>query len=90
MWVAVFPRPLNVLHYIRNHSHPVEGRVLHISLSEDNPLPFSYDDSRIEEIFETDGHEFGAVTIGVNRDNKLLLGTICRDLMFCENVKPSF
>lgn len=90
MWVAVFPRPLNVLRYITNRSHPVEGRVLHISLSEEKEAPFSYTRSKIEEIFQTDGREFGAVTISVYSGNKLLLGTIGLDMMFCDNVQPSF
>ena len=90
MWVAAFPRPLNVGRYILDRSHPVEGRVLHISLSEDNAVPFSYEESKIEEVFETDGREFGAVTVGVYCGNKLLIGTIGLNLMFCDQVTPLF
>ena len=90
MWVAAFPRPLNVLKYMADRSHPVEGRVLHIALSEEKDTPFSYKHSKIEEVFETDGKEFGAVTIGVYSNNKLLLGTIGLDFMYCSNVQPSF
>ena len=90
MWLATFPRPYNVEIYLRNRSHPVEGRVFHVSLLEDKEAPFSYDYSRVEEVFETDGREFGAVTIGVYCKNKLLLGTIGLNLMFCNHVQTLF
>jgi hypothetical protein len=90
MWVAVFPRPLNVLWYMADRSVPVEGRLLHIALSEEEDAPFSPRYSKIEEVFETDGTEFGAVTIGVYSNNKLLLGTVGLNFMFCDHFQPSF
>ena len=85
MWVAVFPRPLNVGRYILDRSHPVEGRVLHISLSEDNTVATIL--IQVEEVFETDAGEFGlgAVTVRVYCGNKLFMGTIGLNLMFCVN-----
>ena len=90
MWVAMFPRPLSILSYMVDRSYPVEGRIYHISLNEDEELPFSYKESNVEEIFETDGHVFGAVSISVYCKNKLLLGTIGLNLMFCDNVETLF
>ena len=90
MWAAVFPLPLNVLKYIHDRLHPVEGRLFHIAMSEEEEEPFSYTKSQIEEKFETDGTDFGAMTIGVYCNNKLLLGTVGHDLMLCNNVHTRF
>ena len=86
MWVAVFPQILNVATYLHDRSHPVKGRILHITLLELEEEPFSYSKSQIEEIFETSGSEFGAMTIGVYSNGKLLIGTIGSDLMLCDGV----
>ena len=90
MWVAVFPKPLHMIQYIHNRSVSVEGRVLHIRLFEEEDKPFSYERSSIEEIFETDGIEFGAITIAVYCNSKIVMGTVVKDLMICDNVHPSF
>ena len=86
MWVAVFPQILNVATYLHDRSHPVKGRILHITLSELEEEPFSYSNSQVEEVFETSGSEFGAMTIGVYCNRKLLIGTIASDLMLCDGV----
>lgn len=90
MWLAVFPRPFNIFPYIMDRSYPVENRVLHISLFEEEDAPFSHSRSKTEEIFATDGTEFGAVSVGVYSNNKLLLGTVGLNFMFCDHVQPSF
>ena len=90
MWVATFPRPVNVLKYIHNRSVPVEGRVFHIRLYEEDEQPFSYETSEIEEVFESDGTRFGPVTVAVYSNNRLMMGTIASGLMICDNVRTSF
>lgn len=90
MWVAAVPYPLHIFDYIKDRSYPVEGRSFHISLFEDNELPYIESSSKIEEVFETDGKEFGAVSVAVYSNNKLLLGTVGLNIMLCDNVNPSF
>ena len=79
-----------MIEHIHNRSVPVEGRILHIRLFEEQEEPFSYERSTIEEMFETDGIGFGAITIAVYCNNKLVMGTVVNDLMICENVHTSF
>ena len=90
MWVSAFPVPLNVLKYIRDRTYPVEGRILHIEISENEEEVFSYRNSKIEEIFETDGIKFGGVSITVFCDNTILFGTIGHDMMLCKTVRALF
>ena len=88
--MAVFPHVLDVMTYLHDRSHPVRGRILHISLSEQEEEPFSYSKSQIEEIFETSGSEFGGMSIGIYCNRKLLIGTIRSDLMLCDGVHTSY
>ena len=78
MWVSIVPRLDNVFEYIVNRSHPVENRVIHIALSEEEDTPFSPSHSKI------------VVSVGVYSNNKLLLGTVGLNFMFCDHFQPSF
>ena len=82
LWVAILAKPLSVAEYFVNHSTPVASRILHVSIDESATMPFT--GSKVEEVFSSDGEDFGATTIGLYHDGKLLVGTIAKDMMYCE------
>jgi len=91
MWVATLPLPLHVLHYMHyDRTYPVEGRILHLATDEDDDVPFSSGHLPIEEIFATDGTDFGPTTIAVYFRQQLLIGTIASDMIYCEDVHTIF
>ena len=86
MWVAILPVPLKVDKYVHNQSYPVEGRILHIAVSEEEDLPFSSTKSITDEVFATDGRELGATSVGLYFNRQLLIGTILGDMMYCKDL----
>ena len=65
-----------------DRSIPIAGRVIHITVDVNASLPFN--NSKIEEVFSSTGEEFSANTIGVYHEGKLLIGTVCNEMMYCE------
>ena len=82
LWVSVIAKPLQFKPYVYNHSSPMASRVIHISVDETKELPFS--NRQMEEVFASTGHDMRAISISVYHKKKLLLGSICTDLMYCE------
>ena len=84
LWVAILINGLEVDFYFHNTSIPIKSKILHIKLDPSSPLPF--DNTAIEEVFSSSGEDgmVGAVTVGVYARNRLVVGTICKDMMLCD------
>ena len=61
---------------------PMAGRIFHVTVDANASLPFN--DSKVEEVFSTTGEGFFANTIAVYHDGKLLVGTVCNLMMYCD------
>jgi len=68
--------------YVYNHSSPVASRTIHAAIDETNELPFT--NYQLEEVFASTGNDVRAISISVYHKKKLLLGSICTDMMYCE------
>ncbi len=82
LWVAVMPKPLTILKYFTDRSTEVAGQILHIAIDEQASSPF--ESFRVEEVFATAGDLISATTVGLYSDGKLLIGTIGKDMLYCE------
>ena len=81
LWVAIMPKPLTVLDYFGNHSIEVPSKILHIVIDEQASSPFER--HQIEEVFATAGDIVSATTVAVYQEGKLLIGTIGKDMLYC-------
>ena len=84
LWVAIITKPLDVEknELNPNHDDPVAGRILHVAIDENAMLPFT--DYKMEEVFSTDGTDgIGPLTVGLYHENRLLVGTIQKNMMLC-------
>ena len=73
--------------YLLNSSHdsvPVPSEVLHITVNDELPQPFSM--SQIERVFESDGNNkhVNGISTGLYYNHTLLLGTMFTGMMVCE------
>ena len=82
LWVAQHINILKLIKYIRNHSIPVPGRVVHVAIDQYSDEPFT--DCKIEEVVSNSGVRISAVTTGLYHRGRLLLGTVRKDMMLCE------
>ena len=82
LWVAVMPKPYKFRQHMVDRSIPIAGRVIHVTVDANAPLPFN--SSKVEEVFSTTGEGFSANSIAVYHDGKLLIGTVCNQMMYCE------
>ncbi len=82
LWVAIMPRLLTVFEYFADRSTEVPSQIVHIAIDENASSPFeSY---QVEELFATTGDIISATTVGVYSDGQLLIGTIGKDMLYCE------
>ena len=84
LWVAILVNGLSVISYDHNTSIPIKSKILHIKLDPSSSLPF--DNTAIEEVFSSSAEDgmVGAVSVGVYACNRLVVGTIWRDMMLCD------
>ncbi len=84
LWVAVLVQALKVEFYFHDHTVPVASKILHIKMDQSTELPFER--VSVEEVFSSSAEDgvIGAVTMGLYSHNRLLVGTICKDMMLCD------
>ena len=82
LWVGIMPKVRAISDYFLDHSVPIAGRVIHVAIDEESETPFS--EYELEEVFATTGHQLSAPTIAIYHQGRLLIGTIMKDLMYCD------
>ena len=82
LWIAMMPKVLDVGDYFTDHTKEVASQILHVAIDENASSPFfAY---QMEEVFATKGDIISATTIGMYHDGKLLIGTIGKDMLYCD------
>ena len=82
LWITVVAKPLKFIPYYKDRSIPIAGRVIHITVDASASLPFN--NSKMEEVFSSTGEGFSVTTISVYHEGKLLIGTVCGQMMYCK------
>ena len=84
LWVAVLVQALKTGDYFKDHSVAVASKCMHITVDQDAELPFS--ETSVEEVFSSSGEDgvVGAVSVCMYVTGRLVVGSICQDMMVCE------
>lgn len=84
LWVAVLVQAMKVADYFKDHSVAVPSKCLHITMDQQAELPFSK--NSVEEVFSSSGDDgvVGAVSVCMYVAGRLIVGSICQDMMVCD------
>jgi hypothetical protein len=84
LWIAYFVDVPQFTKYLYNHSEPMPGKVVHITINQsaDHDLPFT--NSKIEEVLSYSGESINGISMGLYHRGKLLLGTMRKDMWMCD------
>ena len=84
LWVAAFPRILEFSAHSQNLSHPSPSQVLAVQLGEPSTSGEAFPDYKIREVYMNDGHELSGVTSALVYKDRLLMGAVFSNMLYCE------
>ena len=82
LWIAYFVDVHQFNKYLYNHSEPMPGKIVHITIDQSVDLPFT--DCKIEEVLSYSGESINGISMGLYHRGKLLLGTMRKDMWMCD------
>ena len=83
-WLAAFPQALHIVEYTKNISHLCPSQILTLQLGEPSASGIAYPDYELREVYVNDGKEVSAATVATVYKDRLLIGSLSGDMLYCE------
>jgi len=84
LWFAGIPRAVDVLEHAKNLSHPSPSQVLTIKLGKPSASGIAFPDNEVREVYKNDGNELTFSTSAIVYKDRLLIGSLDSNMLYCE------
>ena len=75
---------MNIVEYSKNISHPCPSQILTLQLGEPSTSGIAYPDYEVREVYMNDGKEISAATTAIVYKDRLLIGALYGNMLYCE------
>ncbi|XP_015769516.1 PREDICTED: serum paraoxonase/arylesterase 1-like [Acropora digitifera] len=84
LWLAGIPRVSDIVEHINNISHRSPSQIMMLQLGEPASSGIGFPDYQLREAYMDDGRQITGATSAVVYKDRLLIGSICGNLLLCE------
>ena len=84
VWLAGIPRAVDAVEHANNLSHPSPSQVLTIKLGKSSASGKAFPDNEVREVYKNDGTELTLSTSAIVYKDRLLIGTLDSNMLYCE------
>ena len=84
LWVAGIPRALDITAHSQNLTHLSPSQILTVQLGEPSTSGIAFPDYKVREVYKNDGKELTGATSAIVYKDRLLIGSIFSNMLYCE------
>ena len=84
LWIAGIIRAVDIAEYTNNVSHLCPSQVITLQLGEPSASGEPFPDYEVREVYMNDGKEISAGTSAVFYKDRLLIGSLYGNMLYCE------
>lgn len=75
---------LELAKLVMNLSHPSPSQIMTVKLGDPSTSGIAFPDYEVREVYKNDGRELTGATGVVYHKNRLLIGSLFGDMLYCE------
>ena len=84
LWLAGIPRLMDLVEHANNLSFPSPSQILTMHLGKPSTSGVAFPDYEIREVYKNDGKELSVSTTANVYKNRLLIGSLDSNMLYCE------